>query len=449
MQGERLIQLGLITIVFISWVPGPASSISCICAILKNSFKCPPKPSCCESGAYTLDECGCCQKCAKAELQTCGGGSDSLGKCGAGLQCLKTCVSCKTVGDSGLPCIFPFIYDGRTYDKCTTRDSDTGQPWCATKVENGTNHVIDYAWGDCVEGCPGTNRPCDDRYFSIEEGKCIDVSVPGAIPNWIGAPVVKLEKPTEFLTQAPVCKNKGPTRSYKNTCRCDRGPTALDFDLLGAPRGNCTGLDDDKNDGLDKVWCFLENIRDPENPMSGCYSDTKWSAKDGRYWSGLACTQDPDVHGDQGDPLAAFNRKLLINNQQFTQQPQQIPSQPPRFSPTTNSPTVSIQKQQTIFPEAPRTSQDFDVKPQVTLDNELFETVYSDYEYPEDEDLDQDPSQEDYYYDYPSLFQEDTTQRSQSTPFQRPQSTERSATTETSVLQEEPEPTTGTIVTNI
>ena len=34
---------------------------------------------------------------------------------------------------------------------------------------------------------------------------------------------------------------KGPTRSYKNTCRCDRGPTALDFDLLGAPRGNCTG----------------------------------------------------------------------------------------------------------------------------------------------------------------------------------------------------------------
>ena len=91
----------------------------------------------------------------------------------------------------------------------------------------------------------------------------------------------------------------------------------------------------------------------------------------------------------------------------------------------------------------------------------MFTRVCSDYEYPEDEDLDHDPSQEDYYYDYPSLFQEDTTQRSQSTqrpqstqrsqstPFQRPQSTERSATTEASVLQEEPEPTTGTIVTNI
>ena len=33
---------------------------------------------------------------------------------------------------------------------------------------------------------------CDDRYFSLEDGTCIDVSVPGAIPNWFGAPAVKL-----------------------------------------------------------------------------------------------------------------------------------------------------------------------------------------------------------------------------------------------------------------
>ena len=30
-----------------------------------------------------------------------------------------------------------------------------------------------------------------------QEGKCIDVSVPGAIPNWFGAPVVKLDPPTQ------------------------------------------------------------------------------------------------------------------------------------------------------------------------------------------------------------------------------------------------------------
>ena len=53
--------------------------------------QCPAPPTCCESGQYTYDECGCCQKCAKAELQTCGGASGISGKCGSGLQCLKTC----------------------------------------------------------------------------------------------------------------------------------------------------------------------------------------------------------------------------------------------------------------------------------------------------------------------------------------------------------------------
>ncbi len=33
--------------------------------------------------------------------------------------------------------------------------------------------------------------------LNIQEGKCIDVSVPGAIPNWFGAPVVKLDPPTQ------------------------------------------------------------------------------------------------------------------------------------------------------------------------------------------------------------------------------------------------------------
>ena len=155
--------------------------------------------------------------------------------------------TCKTVGSSGSPCVFPFVYRDQTYDTCTTRDSDTGQPWCATKVDSD-GWVVDHAWGDCdqeqcltkdslhanwtrlelykninqllqrsirpfssifskqwivlknlccelfYQGCPGTLNPCDDKFFSIQEGKCIDVSVPGAIPNWFGAPVVKLGK---------------------------------------------------------------------------------------------------------------------------------------------------------------------------------------------------------------------------------------------------------------
>ena len=55
------------------------------------SYQCPAPPTCCESGQYALDECGCCLKCAKAELQTCGGANDISGRCASGLQCLKTC----------------------------------------------------------------------------------------------------------------------------------------------------------------------------------------------------------------------------------------------------------------------------------------------------------------------------------------------------------------------
>ena len=58
-------------------------------------------------------------------------------------------------------------------------------------------------------------------------------------------------------------------------------------------------LEDDDTDNLDKVWCFLENIRDPLNPSSGCYSDTKWSERDGRFWSSLACFQAPDIEGGE------------------------------------------------------------------------------------------------------------------------------------------------------
>ena len=60
---------------------------------------------------------------------------------------------CKTIG--GKPCIFPFHYAGKEYHACTSRDSDNGQPWCATQVDND-GHVLDFAWGDCGEGCPGT-----------------------------------------------------------------------------------------------------------------------------------------------------------------------------------------------------------------------------------------------------------------------------------------------------
>eukprot|EP00092_Neocalanus_flemingeri_P094712 GFUD01120447.1.p2 GENE.GFUD01120447.1~~GFUD01120447.1.p2 ORF type:complete len:129 (-),score=7.51 GFUD01120447.1:36-422(-) len=48
-------------------------------------------------------------------------------------------VGCKAVAK---PCIFPFKYDGITYNACTNR-----YEWCATEEDRD--------WGDCADGCSG------------------------------------------------------------------------------------------------------------------------------------------------------------------------------------------------------------------------------------------------------------------------------------------------------
>ena len=58
-------------------------------------------------------------------------------------------------------------------------------------------------------------------------------------------------------------------------------------------------IDNNLRDDHDPVWCFLENVRDPANPKSGCYSDTRWSAKDGRFWSARACDGLPPIEGNE------------------------------------------------------------------------------------------------------------------------------------------------------
>ena len=52
---------------------------------------------------------------------------------------------CKT--SSGVPCHFPFTYNGATYDKCTFADSFI--QWCATAAEYSSD---DY--GECSPNCP-------------------------------------------------------------------------------------------------------------------------------------------------------------------------------------------------------------------------------------------------------------------------------------------------------
>jgi len=54
---------------------------------------------------------------------------------------VPTTSNCTTV--SGDPCLFPFHFNGREYDTCTTSDND--DPWCVTSG----------GWGYCNTDCPG------------------------------------------------------------------------------------------------------------------------------------------------------------------------------------------------------------------------------------------------------------------------------------------------------
>merc|ERR1712025_1112853 len=50
---------------------------------------CPPPPDYCSTGQTVLDECGCCQVCAKGENEECGGLWGMDGTCADYLQCVR------------------------------------------------------------------------------------------------------------------------------------------------------------------------------------------------------------------------------------------------------------------------------------------------------------------------------------------------------------------------
>jgi len=57
----------------------------------------------------------------------------------------------------GSKCIFPFEYEGQTYNQCTTQGSENAQAWCATKVDS-SGVVVRNSWEDCHHSCPGTGE---------------------------------------------------------------------------------------------------------------------------------------------------------------------------------------------------------------------------------------------------------------------------------------------------
>ena len=154
----------------------------------------------------TTDSCGCCPVCAKAEDEVCGGPWNIEGRCAYDLKCLVKC-SCvagyKATPQSEpdfQPCVFPFKYNGQTYDECTTAESENGKPWCALKVDR-RGEVVPNQWGDCeLYNCPYNNTKCDS--FN-ENGRCVgpNYNIPGSRKAY------DLREPTVGLEPIDTCES--------------------------------------------------------------------------------------------------------------------------------------------------------------------------------------------------------------------------------------------------
>merc|ERR1719391_1611229 len=87
------------------------------------------------------------------------------------------------------------------------------------------------------------------------------------------------------------------------------------------------------------AFCFLENVRDPLNPKSGCYSDTQWSEKDARFWSHLACTDSPDIEsGPRASQDSRIRRPEIPN---IRSKPRPGPTRVPTTTTTTSTTTTT------------------------------------------------------------------------------------------------------------
>ena len=53
--------------------------------------------------------------------------------------------NCAVKTKSGKCCVFPFVYEGKSYSKCTTVNNGN-EMWCATT----SNYDKDKKWGTCA-----------------------------------------------------------------------------------------------------------------------------------------------------------------------------------------------------------------------------------------------------------------------------------------------------------
>jgi len=275
-------RLLLVVVVSIVGLIGYTQALSCFCG----QEPC-ETPLCCASGVLTSDQCGCCQVCARAERDTCGGPWNIDGICGRNLKCLVKCPCKAEFGNDLRDCVFPFKYKGVEYDECTTAGSENGKAWCALKVDRD-GVVVEGQWGDCLEGsCPLNGQQCDT--FN-GEGRCVRRNARISLNP-------KLYELRDGLKRRGGQKIKKCDGS-ETRCRCDPNQEKNEETGEGctphfnAPPGS-------------HGWCWLENVVEPRNPHFKCFEDAVYSARNGRFWSSQACLPNIAFAEELGAPPLA------------------------------------------------------------------------------------------------------------------------------------------------
>ena len=81
-------------------------------------------------------------------------------------------LACKTVSgpNPGRDCIFPFKWNGQTFNSCPVDSDDKSKWWCSTKVDSNGNHVPNQnEYGHCGSSCPAhidtSQSPTQSKFY--------------------------------------------------------------------------------------------------------------------------------------------------------------------------------------------------------------------------------------------------------------------------------------------
>ncbi|XP_040580268.1 uncharacterized protein [Lepeophtheirus salmonis] len=133
----------------------------------------------------------------------------NYGICRSGCTGVTSGNGCTTT--DGNSCIFPFVYNGKTYSTCTVVDN-SGTPWCATSVDASRKYLT---FGNCGNFCSADNDPAPTtRAAPITKATSSGLNIKTTTPKSVGG---KNGPAVSFKTTATPVRRKTTVTNFKTT----------------------------------------------------------------------------------------------------------------------------------------------------------------------------------------------------------------------------------------